>query len=414
MIIYIKYKMIENYSRGIYKGKSPTKILNHLSKGKHKKNYKEMQKYIRDSPKMSLTIPKEEDNFEDKLSLFSTQKLKNNDSFLTGNFNLDNYSTIISPKLTTRNEHEYNKDKIDNNNILNKFREHKNKIKMKFYCLISLIYFSLNFLSIKILYSLPIYKIPPLGTSLFMISFNNVILSVFFINLDQINYHDYFDIEIVIDNFIKMILHFFSILLTIKSLKKVSLLNFVLIVNMNPIVISFLNIWENNKRYTSKDSICYFLFMLISIVEFFTNNKVSIICVFLLISIKVFSKRKLNRIKNFHPYITIFGISLIGISLSPIIMVLNRDLLMISFSQYLFFAIISLTLFFNFYFSSKHAHYSFGKVFQLIISILYFLLFIIYSTILLREENYSYTYIFIVFSYIIGIYAIFRLDSKNI
>ena len=215
------------------------------------------------------------------------------------------------------------------------------------------------------------------------------------------------------DNFIKMLLNFLSILLLVKSLGKVNLIIFILILNMNPIIISFLNIRESNKTFNSKDIICYFLFILICFTEFFNNNKISMICTFLLIAINTFIITKLNKVNDFHPYITIFGTSLIGACLSPIIMVLNRDFLHISFTQYIFFVIISLTLFFRIYFNSKHGQYPFGKEFQIISSIFLFLLFIIYSSVLLRENNFNTSYIFIVFSFIVNVYAIFRNDSKN-
>ena len=395
--------MLEKSINRIYKGKSPTKILNHRNIRLNSISNKNTKKFhIYESPKISLREKSE--NIEEEKSYMETAK-KNN------------YTNSFIKKFNNN----FNLDDIHEKNIkeLSKFREKKNRIKMIFYSLTGLIYFSFYLLCIKILFSKSLPDIPPLGTSLFIICFNGIILSIFFINLDQINYIYYLNIEIIGDNLLNMIFNFLSILLIIKSLEKLNLITFILISNMNPIIISFLNIFQNYKRFLTKDAICYLLFLIISIFEFLTNNKISIICTFLLIAINTFFYTyKLKGIKNLHPYIIIFGISLIGISLSPIIMVLNKEILnisfgIISFTQYLIFTIISLALFFKLYFSSKCTHYYFGKDFQTINSIIWFFLFIIYSAIILKENSNNTEYIFVIISFLIGIYAIFRIDSKT-
>ena len=53
-----------------------------------------------------------------------------------------------------------------------------------------------------------------------------------------------------------MIFNFSVILLTIKSLENINLLSFIILINMKPIIISFLNIRESNKSYNLMDISC--------------------------------------------------------------------------------------------------------------------------------------------------------------
>jgi hypothetical protein len=192
------------------------------------------------------------------------------------------------------------------------------------------------------------------------------------------------------------------------------LLSFIILINMKPIIISFLNIRESNKSHSYMDIFCYFLFGLICITEFFIENKISIIFTFILIIIDTFdSFAKLNT-NTLHPYLTTFGCSVIGISISPLIMVIRNDLLIISFSQYLLFLIISLAHFLNIYFLSKYIQYSFGIKFKILSTIIIYFIFIIYSLLLLRENNTWSTYFFFMFSLFINNYAVLRNDSTNI
>ena len=284
---------------------------------------------------------------------------------------------------------------------------------MIFYFLISTIYLSLYYLCTKILFGTPMPYIPPIGTSLFIISFNNAILSIIFIILDQIDYLEYLYFEKLVNNFLKMIFNFSVILLTIKSLENINLLSFIILINMKPIIISFLNIRESNKSYNLMDISCYFLFGLIGITEFIIENKISIITTFILIIIDTFdSFAKLNT-NTLHPYLTTLGCSIIGISISPLVMIIRRDLLIISFSQYLLFLIISLTHFLNIYFLSKYNQYSFEAKFKIINIIFIYFLFIVYSFLLLRENNNWSAYIFFIFSLLINNYAILSNDTAN-
>ena len=296
----------------------------------------------------------------------------------------------------------------------NNKKEFETKVKMIFYFLISTIYLSLYYLCIKILFGTPMPYIPPIGTSLFIISFNNAILSVIFIIIDQIDYLKFLYFEKLVNNFLKMIFNFSLILLTINSLENIKLLSFIILINMKPIIISFLNIRESNKSYNLMDISCYFLFGLICVTEFIIENKISVITTFILIIIDTFdSFAKLNT-NTLHPYLTILGCSIIGISISPLVMIVRRDLLIISLSQYLLFLIISLSNFLNIYFLSKYIQYSFEPNLKIINIIFIYFLFIIYSFLLLRENNNWSNYIFFMFSLLINNYAILRNDNINI
>jgi hypothetical protein len=423
--------------RQIYKDKNPTSILNHerrLPRGKRNHTIREKKqenqslnhlqftfnKYIGYSPKIELK------RSQKNINIFREDN-KNSDNIISKNLLESPYSNLnlnasllkgyVSPLIHSRNYIESPIKEIKQSQEIHKKENNKeleNKINVKkiFYNLTYSLYFSLYLLCLKILFNFPMPNIPNLGTSLFIISFNNVVLSILFIIIDQIDYLEYLNFKKIIDHFFKMIINTISILLTIKSLQKINLINFILLINLKPIILSFYNAIKNNMTYKSMDTLCYFLFCFILISEFMLENKVSIIFVFILIMLNTSeSIFKLDRIKAFHSYFLILGSSILGISISPIIMVLNRDILIISFSQYLLYLIISLAYFFNLYFLSKYNKYSFGLKFKIFSLIFFYSLFFIYSNSLLKEDNYSLTYIFFFVSFFINNYAYFRNKS---
>jgi hypothetical protein len=420
----------------IYKGANPTSILDHekknqnevkrtytnivnsYSKNKNKKHTKfTFSDYRISSPKKSLKNVKkynnlDEFNYEDSLKL--NHIISSPHPKYDYNVNHEHFQNNMSPMLHVKKSTESNiqkSEKKDNNKKL----KHETKVKKIFYFLTASTYFSLYLLFLKILFNLPITIIPPLGTSLFIISFNNVVLSILFIILDQIDYSEYLSFKRVMNNFPKVIIKFISILFTIKGLERINLITFITLIYMKPIIISFLKLLESNKSHNSMDFLCYFLFCFICISEFLLKNTISIFFSYLLIAIDLLeSLTKLKNIRSLHPYFINFGTSIIGFSISPIIMVLNKDKLIFSFSQYLLFLIISFTYFFSIYFLSKYRKYHFGQNFKIFsFSYIYFL-FIIYSTLLLRENNDSLIYIFFMVSFFINIYAFFRNDSINL
>ena len=421
-----------NIKRKLYKNHSPTRILNYerkiqrpmrnytIKSDKQPTNLQHLNfpKYLQNSPKVSLR--KSDKNIFREINKFSNNiNVKNyhESPYLKHDLNASLFNGYMSPLIHSNNYIESpNLQLLHNQQIKkkenNKELENKINIKMIFYNLTYSLYFSLYLLCLKILFNFPMPNIPNLGTSLFIISFNNVVLSILFIIIDQIDYLEYLNFKKIIDHFFKMIINIISILLTIKSLQKINLINFILLINLKPIILSFYNAIKNNMTYKSMDTLCYFLFCFILISEFMLENKVSIIFVFILIMLNTSeSIFKLDRIKAFHSYFLILGSSILGISISPIIMVLNRDILIISFSQYLLYLIISLAYFFNLYFLSKYNKYSFGLKFKIFSLIFFYSLFFIYSNSLLKEDNYSLTYIFFFVSFFINNYAYFRNKS---
>ena len=421
--------------RQIYKDKNPTSILNHerrLPRGKRNHTIREKKqenqslnhlqftfnKYIGYSPKIELKRSQKNIFREDN---------KNSDNIISKNLLESPYSNLnlnasllkgyVSPLIHSRNYIESPIKEIKQSQEIHKKENNKeleNKINVKkiFYNLTYSLYFSLYLLCLKILFNSPMPNIPNLGTSLFIINFNNVVLSVLFIIIDQIDYLEYLNFKKIIDNFLKMVINTISIILIIKSLQKLNLINFILLVSLKPIILSFLKARKSNKSYKSMDTFCYFLFCFIWISEFMLENKISVIYCFILIVINTLeSNFKLNRIKSFHSYFIILGSSILGISISPIIMVLNRDMLIITFSQYLLYLIISLTYFFNLYFLNKYNKYSFGLKFKIFSLVFMYSLFFIYSSLLLKEDNFALTYIFFFVSFFINNYSFFRNDS---
>ena len=403
--------------RQIYKDKNPTSILNHerrLPRGKRNHTIREKKqenqslnhlqftfnKYIGYSPKIELK------RSQKNINIFREDN-KNSDNIISKNLLESPYSNLnynasllkgyVSPLIHSRNYIESPIKEIKQSQEIHKKENNKeleNKINVKkiFYNLTYTLYFSLYLLCLKILFNSPMPNIPNLGTSLFIINFNNVVLSIIFIIIDQIDYLEYLNFKKIIDNFLKMVINTISIILIIKSLQKLNLINFILLVSLKPIILSFLKARKSNKSYKSMDTFCYFLFCFIWISEFMLENKISVIYCFIIIVINTLeSNFKLNRIKSFHSYFIILGSSILGISISPIIMVLNRDMLIITFSQYLLYLIISLSYFFSLVFM-----YS---------------LFFIYSSLLLKEDNFALTYIFFFVSFFINNYSFFRNDS---
>ena len=294
------------------------------------------------------------------------------------------------------------------------FQEKAKEIKIKFYFIISILYFSLYLLCLKISILLSIPETPTLGVSSFIISFNNLFISLLFMKLDQINLYEFINYKFY-NYCLKIVFNYIRILLTIRSLQHLNLLSFILIINMNPLIVSYIYKRENNQSFTISDSIYYFIFVIIYLIEFIINNKVSMLCTFIIIIINTFiSLAKINVIRNIHSYLIDFGSSLIGIAISPIIMTINQDRLNISFSQYLLFVIICFSYFLNHYFESKITRNSLGQGYQIFSIVIIFLIYIIYSNFLLRENNNLILYLFLVLSYIINLHAKLIIQSNDI
>ena len=428
-----------SHKKVLYKNKNPSQILGFRSQtsninrvithnGNSLSKLNKKVRYLNSSSR--APSPRNKLNLNTDKELRYSESFKNKRKLKLGSpypiINTEFKKNVLSPEFPERNLQNspniLNKDVKDKNDEKDKQiqqiklkKEHETNVKMIFYFLTALIYYSLYLICTKILFNTPMPYIPPIGTSLFIICLNNLILSIFFIAIDQINYFKYIYFEIIIHNFLQIITNFISILLIIKSLENMNLLIFIILINTKPLILSYLNIRESNRSYKLMDSFCYLLSGFIWICEFFIENKISIISSFLLITIDIFSSlAKLKKVKHLHPYLIILGSSLIGFSISPIIMVIKKELLIISFTQYLLFFIISLTYFFDIYFVSKYTKYSFGKKFKIFISIFIYFLYLSFSILLLREDNNSNAYIFFLITFFINIYSFYRNDSINL
>jgi hypothetical protein len=230
--------------------------------------------------------------------------------------------------------------------------------------------------------------------------------------LDQIDLLELLYFQKYGNLFLKIILNYINIVLTIKSLQYLKLFSFILIINMNPLMKSYIFIKENNKLYKLLDFINYFIFIFIIIIEFIINDKISTLCVIALMIINtIISFSKITSVKKIHSYIIHFGSSLIGIAISPIIMSANKDNLNLSISQYLLFTMICFAYFLYSYFESKYSHYSIGQGYQIVSSSITVGLNIIYSNFLLKENNYFHSYILLGFSFLIRIYGKLRIEE---
>ena len=373
-------------------------------------NYKTSNKSIRNK-KFDLNISKTIDNNIDLYSPYQDERYSyKNNSFKSSNDG-DNSGFLLNKFQETDLEDEMKKI------IKNRHKELQKRareIKIKFYVLISAFYFSLYLLCLKVSLRLSIPEIPSLGVSSFIISFNNLLISVLFIKLDQINFKEFITWEKISSYAVKINFNCIRILLTIKSLQHLKLMSFIIMINMTPLVVSYISIRENNKAYKISDSFYYFLFFIICLTEFIVHNKISTICTFILIIMNTFmSLTKINVVKNIHSYLIDFGSSVIGIAISPLIMSLSEDNLNVSISQYLLLIITCFTYFLNHYFESKLIEYSLGQGHKIVSNAILISLNLLYSGFILRENNYLNSYIYLAISFIINIYGKIRIESTN-
>ena len=350
------------------------------------------------------------DNNIDKYNTYNNDKYSPNEmarSFRSS-FDEDKSEFFLNKKesINEKEENEKSQNEISEQKIIN-FKKKRKEIKKKFYLLISIFYFSLYLLCLKISLKLSMPNIPALGVSSFIINFNNLLISLIFMKLDQINIKEYLYFDIKGNYFLKITFDYIKILLTIKSLQNLKLFTFIVILITNPLLGSYISIKENNKSIIPLDLFYYFIFLFIIIIEFLEHNKISIICIIILMILNTFiACTKITIIKNIHSYIIDFGSSLIGIAISPILMSLNINSLNISFSQYLLYTIISFTYFLNHYFENKYGYYSLGQEYQICSNVIIVCLYVLYSNFLLREDNNLKSYTILIFSLVINIWKI--------
>ena len=422
-----KRKESEIYYKNIFKQFKRKKINYQFSKFSHKNIN---QRIHNSSNKLYTNFKKSQTKIRNN-NFFASTKFFNNDS--NGNGNFSSFKEETNSGINSSDISKYNLDdkkssfhldiysdteiekKVINKTIKKKkykdFQEKIKEIKKKFYYLISIFYMSLFLLCLKISLQLSMPKTPALGVSLFIINFNNIIISLLFIKLDQIEFKTFLSIKFG-NILLTIFFNYLKILLLLKSLQHLNLLTFILMINMTPFVISYIIIREKNQSFTVSDSICYIIFIIICLSEFLIHNKISMICTFTLMMINTFMG-KINKIRNFHSYLVYFWSSVIGVAISPLIMSINEDYLNISISQFLLFFIISLTYFLNHYFKSKLTSNVLEQGFQIYSNALIFFLYILYSNFLLRENNYLNSYLFLSLSFFIHIHSKFIIESHD-
>jgi len=383
---------------------STNQIYNLQSNNNYQSNYYKNIYSSKDiNMKLNINSPyiNEKYSLQDNSNSFKISNYDKSEFFLNNNQDSDDESQDEKVKLNISKEQKYHK--------------RKKEIKKTFYLSISVFYFSLYLLCLKILLQLSLPEIPSLGVSSFIINFNNLFISLLFMKLDQVNLIEYLYFDKIGNYFIKIVINYIKILLTIRSLCHIKLFSFILILNMNPLLISFFSIRSNYNLYTFSDFIYYFLFIFMIICEFLVHNKISTLCVIAIMLIDtMITFTKITSVKKtIHPYIIDFGSSLIGIAISPIIMSINADSFLISFSQYLLFTIICLAYFLNHYFELKYACYSLNQGFQIFMNVIVAFLYLIYSHFLLKENNHINSYVFLFLSFIIHIYGKLRLDEVS-
>ena len=388
--------------------RSTNKIYNYkLNIKKFKKNY-------------HLDVSWVNDNNPEKYSTFTNDIYSSKDLSRSFKSSIDEDKSefFLNKKESGEDiEEEDEKDKIEDsiNQKHIDFCKKRKEMKKKFYLIISIFYFSLYLLCLKITLKLSMPEIPALGVSSFIISFNTLFISLIFMKLDQVSFKEYLYFEKIGNYFFKIVFNYVRILLTIKSLQHIKLFTFILILNMNPLLVSYISITENNRSFKSSDFFYYFIFLFIVILEFIAYNKISILSVITLMLINTFiTFTKITVLKNVHSYIIDFGSSLIGIAISPIIMSLNEDCFNISVSQHILFTIVCFAYFLNHYFESKYAYYYLGQGYQICSHAIIVCLYILYSNFLLREDNTLKSYIILIFSFTVNIYGKFRIEASAV
>ena len=256
--------------------------------------------------------------------------------------NSDEPLTRKNTLIIKKNEKVFNKTKIKN-------------IKRYFLLNVSISYFSIFLLCIKLINTVKLPEIPSTSTILFIIYFNELVFSLVFMQLDQIDVTKNFNTDDLYHFVIEIILEFFKTLLVVISLQRLPILPFILILHLNPIIISFI-ILKQKMEYTTKiDRIFYIIIFCVIFYEIILFDELGVLySTLLLIIISFDASRKYKTAINFHEYFLIFGSGIIGVSVSPLIMSVNSDDFSISTIQYLVIFILSFAHFFFLYFTQKY------------------------------------------------------------
>ena len=191
-----------SHKKVLYKNKNPSQILGFRSQtsninrvithdGNSLTKLNKKFRYLNSSSR--APSPRNKLNLNTDKELKYSESFKNKRKLKLGSpypiINTEFQKNVLSPKVPERNLQNspniLNKDVKDKNDEKDKQiqqiklkKEHETNVKMIFYFLTALIYYSLYLICTKILFNTPMPYIPPIGTSLFIICLNNLIYNI--------------------------------------------------------------------------------------------------------------------------------------------------------------------------------------------------------------------------------------------
>lgn len=351
------------------------------------------------------------------LSLCSSFREKNknfnNNEKILFNFDNNEDDKELFPISEDDNEFEkktINKLKINKNQI---FKSNERKQKSNYVLTMSVIYYSIFLLSAKIISIAKLPEIPSTSSILFVFYFNELILSLIFIKIDQIDIIKNISIKDLNYFIIEILLEYIKSFFTISSLKRIPLLPFIVILYLNPILTSHTIIKQRMGTNTKIDKIFYLITALIIIYEFLTFNKLgTIYSTMVLLVVSFGSTRKFKNSAYFHAYYVIFGSGIIGVSFSPLIMSIDGYMFYISSYQFLSIFILCIGHFFYLYFLQKYARSKDNSdkriLFNTILPIT-----LLYSIFIFNDRfNFSF-YFIVILSFCSHVYGRMKLDTME-
>ena len=295
--------------------------------------------------------------FNANKDIFKRENLlkKIDESTFEKNFNEDLFSEITDSDNI--NEESFIKKNIslNNNNGYQINKVKTRKIKSDFYLTISILYYSIFLLMVKILNSTKLPEIPSTSVILFLIYFHQLIFSMIFMSIDHIDVLTNFDTKDLYHYLIHIFLENIKLFLIIKGLKNLNILSFILIIYLNPLLTSLIILKQKMEETKKMDKIFVIIGIFVISYQFLFSNKLgTIYTTLLLIMISFTSTRDYKTTINFHVYFLIFGISIIGVSISSLVMGILEGNLNISIAQYMCVFILCFAHFFYFYFIVKY------------------------------------------------------------
>ena len=188
----------------------------------------------------------------ENLSLYSLKKIGEN----SPEKSLD--EDLFSEKTNSYNTKE--DSLIKKNNILNNNGRQVNKekiriVKYDYLLLISILYYSIFLLMAKILNSIKLPEIPSVSIILFLIYFHELILSTIFMSIDHIDVLANFDTKDLYHYLIHIFIEYIKVFLIIRGLRHLSLLSFIVIIYLNPLLTSLIILKQKMEEITKMDKI---------------------------------------------------------------------------------------------------------------------------------------------------------------